>query len=101
MMSSNNLFCCGKCFHTIASQSTKAAKMWLDLCKAFTLQRGVFSVSDYNSEVLAILEKEGYITTTEDHKLHIAIRVNGYNLVYGDEELFCINMEDHCDQELL
>lgn len=88
--------CCSKCFQKICMQSISAGKLWLHLCEiqATTFMNPVSG--EKGSKELAILEKMGFITTTDVND-HIVVKVHG---MQQDEEgiYFCIgNCNDQED----
>ncbi len=68
---SNTGVCCDDCFVDLAKKSTKAARLWLDLCEA-QIVYGVFGLlsSDSNPSML-LLEKMGFLVTMDTRDLVI------------------------------
>jgi hypothetical protein len=68
--------CCDECFVRIAKVSTKAARLWLELCEA-QKDHGVFGlVSNDSNASLVILERMGFLVT-RDVKDIILVKVSG------------------------
>jgi hypothetical protein len=66
--------CCAKCFRLIASKSTNAARLWLDICD-LQIKAELLS-TDVENTPLRILETFGFITTTDTID-KVLIKVHG------------------------
>lgn len=84
---SRPVLCCDDCFEIIASQSTNAARWWMDLCK-IQASCQCFALKVHDNKEFNLLERLGFITTT-DLPEHIVIKVHG--LTREEEgDFFCI-----------
>ncbi len=87
--------CCEKCFEAIGKRSTRAAKMWMDVC-TMRLQYGQpFRLKTARSSELRILETMGFLVSTDEEEDCIAVRVNGHMTTEEDEHFFCIKGGKH------
>ena len=64
MKMSNISPCCDACFDLIARKSPSAAKLWLNLCDIQVLI-GMFGYTGEDFHTLRILEKYGFVLTTD------------------------------------
>lgn len=77
MKSSNPVLCCDKCFKLIAEQSTRAARLWIDLsdlqarCSVIALRK----ISVTHSKTLRLLEILGLLVST-DTKEFTLVKIN-------------------------
>lgn len=68
--------CCDECFAMLAKKNTRVARLWMELCDA-QLRYGIFGlVSSDTSPSLLILERMGFIVTTDTRDL-IIVKVRG------------------------
>ena len=79
-------FCCEHCLESIARESTIAARMWAVLCE-MQVNGYVLHIPNYNYISLALLERLGFITTT-DHEKTLSVRVHGQKSD-GECDFFC------------
>jgi hypothetical protein len=87
MKMSEAFLCCDSCFALLAQQSTKAAKLWMDLCSIYNEERHPFGLIMDESPHFRMLELQGFITTTETDMM-IKVKVHG---LHNDEQgiYFC------------
>lgn len=91
---SSYFVCCEKCLAHIAFHSTSAAKFWMDLCN-LRIKRGEYVIlRGEESEELALLEKQGFIITT-DMPHHIGIHITGHMMTEEGEDFFCVRQGNH------
>ena len=65
--------CCDRCFEMIASRSTSAARLWIDLCNIYS-EHCPLKMDDVST--LRILELLGFVLTSEDPEF-VQVKVNG------------------------
>lgn len=98
MKMSNEFVCCERCFETLAKRSTKAAKIWIDLCQSYMNIPGLFSVEGQTEQV-RILETLGFVITTDCsddvYSNYIILKVNGHHKDAYGENYFCIKDGRH------
>lgn len=76
--------CCDDCFALLAKKNTRVARLWMDLCEA-QRRYGIFGlVTPDSTPSLVILERMGFIVTTDTADL-IIVKVRGE---FDDEEEF-------------
>lgn len=93
MKMSNPGLCCDDCFAMLAKRSTRAAKLWLDLCDA-QRRYGIFGlVTPDTTPSLLLLEHMGFITTTDTRDL-IVVKVHGQE----DDQLGAFFCGGKCDE---
>jgi hypothetical protein len=78
--------CCDSCFEMIAQESTRAARLWLDLCE-LQLHSRIFGLLINDEISIRILETMGFILTTETPHM-IVVKVNGFS-TQEDGSFFC------------
>jgi hypothetical protein len=93
-MTSKYYISCPKCLENVARIDTRAARLWMDLC-ALKLQRGEVLEFDYSSLELDILERLGYIVTTEKNKSKILLKLKGAFYERTSNDIFCIKNCSH------
>ena len=85
MKMSEAFLCCDRCFDSLAKKSTKAAKLWMDLCAIHAQEVGVFGLLNMeDSPHLRAIELERFVTTTETN-IMVTVKVHG---LYRDEKGF-------------
>lgn len=79
-MMKSKAICCDECFHSIASSSTSAARLWIELCSIPAYS----AIMDNDFPELTLLETMGFITTIEDphYDEGLLVRVNGHQSFY-------------------
>lgn len=92
-----NFCCCTECFGRIAKIHVGAAKAWLDICSLHLKYNDVLVLRTNDFEELSMLEKLGYIITTEIPN-HILVKVLGSELDEDGEWIYCINRRQHAGQ---
>ncbi len=89
--------CCEKCFEVVGKKSTKAARLWMELC-AFQMNSGeimCLSNCDWNEfDELFILESLGYLVSTETEE-DVSFKLNGHLKTEDDEHFFCVKEGIH------
>jgi hypothetical protein len=94
-MQMNRYFiCCEKCFETICKRNTKAAKLWMDFCAFHLQERGLVILHSSDFPELRILEKMGFLIST-DQKNSLAIRVHGQMRTTEGDNFFCVKGGRH------
>lgn len=68
--------CCEKCFASIARKSTKAAKLWLDLCEMNTDHLNIFYMTQPLTAPINLLELDGFIELNKTPSI-VKIKING------------------------
>jgi hypothetical protein len=87
--------CCPKCFQSIAHLNTRAAKLWVDMCEYVSFTGNNIVLKDkYCGEDLIDLEKFGYIISTDD-ETRIIVKLNGLTQDENEEDLYCLEVEQH------
>jgi len=79
MKMSDAFLCCDSCFHELAIKSSRAAKLWIDLCAIYCKSEGNFGLLvEEESELLSIrmLETLGYLVSVEN-EVGLVIHING------------------------
>ncbi len=92
-MTNDAFLCCDECFANAAKRSTKAAKLWIDLCAYYVYSEGVFGFRADDMPELRMLEMMGYIITV-DYDRGVMVQVWGLSM---DEQgiYFC---PGNCDE---
>lgn len=89
----HNLDICDECFHHMASIDAPAACFWSYLCALYNnlhaLQPNGLSQFD---ERITILEKQGYILTTELNIKKLGIVLLGLD---AENQIICLNKNEH------
>lgn len=67
--------CCDQCFELLAKRSTKAARLWIDLCEIQSTC-SIFGLRIEDNPLLQLLEVLQFITTTDVMNL-IIVKVHG------------------------
>jgi hypothetical protein len=89
MMSKQYFICCEECLEDIGRKSTKAARLWLDLC-ALRLKKGeVITFPLDNLAEIRALELLGFILTTEDQSW-LKVKIRGLHLTDEGDDFFCL-----------
>ena len=91
--------CCEDCFQIIATQSSSAAKLWLDLCDVQGQGRVYVGYVPDDCPMINLLENGGYVISTESGqddyiKVHAKMRRSEDNEVY-----FCGGNCDEYEEE--
>lgn len=68
--------CCDNCFGKIASRSTGAARLWMDLCEIDLKNPKGFGIRLEDFPTLRLLEVLGFVVTTETDSM-IIVHVQG------------------------
>lgn len=85
--------CCDQCFDVLARRSPNLAMIWLELCAEYHREKRGLQFTKGESDVLYVLETNGYIVSTEDNK-YLWVIPQGYHCE-DDEEFFCVNYKKH------
>ncbi len=94
MPMTNYFVCCEECFGTIGRRSTKAARLWMDLCAMRLATSEIFTIKTRDFPELRTLELLGYVVSTEKPQ-SITMRVNGHGQTEDGEHFFCLKGGRH------
>lgn len=94
-MTSKYYISCPKCMENIAKKNTRAAKFWMDLC-GLKLQMGDILQFETSSDEMILLEKMGYIVTTEKNKSKILLKMKGNFYERKSNDVFCL---ENCEND--
>lgn len=91
--------CCEKCLETIGRVNTKSARLWVDLCSVSSSKsKQILNVRTVDFNELRHLEMLGFVVSYEKPP-HLVIRINGHYEDPDFGDFFCINLEDHDEDE--
>lgn len=93
--------CCCKCFKHIVCDGVlgpHSSLMWVAICNSYHANKGPFGfkveATEGTNDLLAHLEKLGYITTTEEQD-YLVLKPNGFCHSDTIGQYFCINHQEH------
>lgn len=78
----------------IGKTNTSAAKIWMDLCALQEKHGPRVPIKGNGFSELAVLEKMGFIVTTETDG-YVVVKVQGGELDEDCETFYCINRNEH------
>ncbi len=93
MQMTKYFICCQKCFETIGKKSTRAAKVWMDIC-AQGMQIGATFEAAKDTPEIRTLERLGFVLTTDKPET-IAVKVKGHILAENGDHFFCLKEGKH------
>ncbi len=93
-MMSKYFTCCTECFDSIGRRSTRASRLWMDLCADTMTHGAILNMRTLDFPELRTLEKLGYLVST-DKEHTLGVRLNGYMKSEDHQHFFCIKEGRH------